>query len=74
MRRFLICLSCLLALPLQSAMLADDIRNHYLPEEYQTILVGDEDMPVFSGEPTTFLQILVIKDLPLITLAPSQLN
>ena len=55
MRRFLICLSCLLALPLQSAMLADDIRNHYLPEEYQTILVGDEDMPVFSGEPTTSL-------------------
>lgn len=36
-------------------MLADDIRNQYLPDEYQNVLVGDEDMPVFSGEPTTAL-------------------
>ena len=58
-QRCLISLSLLfglsLPLPAQSAMLADDIRNQYLPDEYQTILVGDEDMPVFSAEPTTAL-------------------
>ncbi len=59
MQRCLISLSLLLCLcllkPAQSAMLADDIRNQYLPDEYQNVLVGDEDMPVFSGEPTTAL-------------------
>ncbi|MBU2977546.1 DUF3530 family protein [Alteromonas sp. C1M14] len=33
--------------------LLEDIRQHYLPTEYETLLVGDEDVPVFTATPTT---------------------
>ncbi|MEG3766555.1 DUF3530 family protein [Alteromonas sp. 14N.309.X.WAT.G.H12] len=43
----------LFAIQAKASSLVENIRQHYLPSEYDTLLVGDEDMPVFAAEPTT---------------------
>lgn len=37
----------------KASSLVENIRQQYLPTEYDTLLVGDEDMPFFAAEPTT---------------------
>lgn len=38
-----------------SALQIDDIKQQYLPEEYTTLLVGEQLVPAFPGQPTVSL-------------------
>lgn len=55
MFRSIVCFLLLLTGSTRAGILADDIRQQYLPSEYETVLAGEEDIPVFSAQPTTTL-------------------
>ena len=49
---FLLCVICESS---ASALQIDDIKQHYLPEEYTTLVVGEQLVPAFPGQPTVSL-------------------
>ena len=52
-QRLLFLILLLTTLQVRANLLLEDIRHQFLPSEYQTVLVGEQDVPVFAAEPTT---------------------